>query len=93
MADHQLPSLPDPMELLTKEQVAQRLNCSTKTVDRMVKRGHLSKPRHLAPKEPRWFAQDLEVYRYRLLRGDFEGDPQHGVPGPKTDADEEDEPE
>jgi excisionase family DNA binding protein len=58
--------------LLTAKQIAAMLNCAERTVYRLVKEGKLSKPRKLTGGASRWFPQDVKVYRYRLLRGDFE---------------------
>ena len=61
-----------PPRLLTVKQVAARLNCSEKTVHRLVAQGRLSRPRQLVRGVVRWLARDVEVYLYRLWRGDFE---------------------
>ncbi len=72
MADQQQPSGTDPMALLSLKEVANRLGCSEKTVERLVLKGHFSRPRRLPSGKAIWFAKDIEVYQYRLLRGDFE---------------------
>lgn len=59
--------------LLSVKEVAKRLDCSSAQVWRLVREGKLSKPVEHAGK--RWYAKDLEVYLWRLARGDFDAKP------------------
>ena len=68
------------MQLLKLEDLAQRLGCSTATVRRLVRAGHLPPGRKLLPEGDarRWFEQDLQVYLWRLARGEFDSPPATG---------------
>lgn len=76
------------LELLTLKQVASRLKVGAKTVTRLVERGQLAAPRHPAGGRPCWFVGDVEVYLWRLLKGDFDGpqDDKSGQSGPDDDS-------
>lgn len=66
--------LPDLPELLQKKQVAARLNCSSRTIDRLVAEGKLARPSYVGGR-PCWAAMDVEVYLWRVLRRDFDDIP------------------
>lgn len=78
--------------LIGIKRVAHLLNCSERTVYRLVEQGQLSAPRKLPGGQVRWFPADVKVYLYRLKRGDFEGvqtsarDPQTSARDPQSPA-------
>jgi predicted DNA-binding transcriptional regulator AlpA len=58
--------------LLTARDVARQLEVSVRTVWRLVELGRLCKPRKQGT--ARWFQKDVDVYLWRLMRGDFDED-------------------
>lgn len=70
-----MPGKPRPKRkrvLLDIRAVGQILGVGDTTVRKLVKLGHLRKPRMVAG-SPRWFAVDVKVYLARLRSGDFDG--------------------
>lgn len=60
-------------KLLTVKDVARLLDTSVRTVWRLVENGRISKPKRLGG-AARWFRKDVQVYFWRLMRGDFDED-------------------
>lgn len=63
----------DPAQkLLSWKEVARLLGVSLSTVRRLVDEKRLPRPKNVAPKTPRFFRRDVEIYLDRLQRGDFD---------------------
>lgn len=82
--------IPDPGRTLTVQEVATLLDLSERTVWRLVAEGKLSRPKTVAKNRTRWFEADVAVYRYRLMRGDFDPPTADDAP-PAEQGDEEDD--
>lgn len=64
---------------LTLTEVAHQLNVHPKTVRRMILRGEFPEPRYVGG-SPRWFADDVSYYLYRLRRGEVGNNPPPAAP-------------
>jgi excisionase family DNA binding protein len=60
------PPTPPPDPLLTVLEVASRLRCSKRTVQRWVKRGRLAKPLPLSPQKRLWRESDIRKFLERI---------------------------
>jgi excisionase family DNA binding protein len=63
------PEREEPRELLTPQQVAERLSISTRTLWRMLAREELPPPIRYTRKLVRWKAADIAAYLERLTPG------------------------
>jgi excisionase family DNA binding protein len=60
---------PPPDPLLTALEVAARLRCSKRTVQRWVKRGLLPQPLRLSPQKRLWRESDIRRFLARRAKG------------------------
>jgi excisionase family DNA binding protein len=80
--------IPNPGRTLSAREVAHLLDVSERTLWRMIAEGKFSRPRVPAKGRRCWFEADVAVYRYRLMRGDFDP-PGPGEEGPPPEGDED----
>lgn len=72
-------AFPDPGKELTLPEVLNALSVDEGTLDRMIANGQFSRPKRRSQNGVRfWFEADIIVYRYRLMRGDFDDQPDEG---------------
>lgn len=74
----------DKPKTLTVKQVATAINCSRRTVYRLVEKGFLIAPLKVDG-SPRWEEMDVDVYLHRLKRGDLK-EPAEAESGRQEDA-------